>query len=52
MFFLDEDFIRKSSKTTLLTYTWIYIPPPAAYTLYKHYTLHNAKCLQGVYNAC
>ena len=34
IYFLKEDFIRKSTKTTLLTrkYTYMYITPPVAYT--------------------
>ena len=42
--FLKEDFIRKSTKTTYKIYTYMYIPPPAAYTN----TIHNTKC--SVYN--
>ena len=40
--FLKEDFIRKSTKTTLITkkiYTYMYIPPPDANTN----TIHNTK---------
>ena len=41
-FFLNEDFIRKSTKTTLLTkyiHITMYISPPAAHTK----TIHNIK---------
>ena len=43
LFFLKEDFIRKSAKTTLLytykIYTCMYIPPPAT----DANTIHNTK---------
>ena len=42
LYFLKEDFIRKSAKTTLSytykIYTCMYIPPPATYANTKHNT--------------
>ena len=36
-FFLKDDFIRKSTKTTLLTNIYIYVHPTTS-CIYKHYT--------------